>query len=119
MVQKSSILIPANRCGVWTVRVFHLYRGWNRRTAYIGDFLKTSVQRTRPENWLKKKSKLKAYLIRSCKGTGKKDGSKINFNHNSCILLKKRMTPYGKEFFGPTVKNIKRKKFLASFPGVI
>jgi hypothetical protein len=35
------------------------------------------------------------------------------------MLLKKRMTPYGKEFYGPTLKKIKRKKFLSTFPGVI
>jgi len=119
MVQKSSILIPSNKCGVWSVRVFHTYRGWNRKVAYTGDFVKTSVQSTQPENWLKKKTKVKGFLVRAVKRTLKKDGSCFYFNSNSCMLLKKRMTPYGKEFFGPTLKSIKRKKFLATFPGVI
>ena len=50
MVQKSSYLIPADRCGVWWVSVFHLYYGFSRKIAYCGDFVKVSIKRTRPNN---------------------------------------------------------------------
>jgi len=39
--------------------------------------------------------------------------------YNNVVLLKKRMTPQGKEIFGPTLYNIKRKKFVSSFVGSI
>jgi ribosomal protein L14 len=50
MVQKTTRIIPADKCGVWIVRVFHLYRGYNRKVSFIGDFIKASVRKTRPEN---------------------------------------------------------------------
>ena len=61
MIYKSSSLIPADKCGVWVVKVFHLYRGYNRKVSFVGDFIKCSVKKTRPENWLKKKNKNKGY----------------------------------------------------------
>ena len=119
MVQKSTILNVADKCGVWYVNVFHLYQGYNRKQAKIGNFLKVSVRKTKPENWLKKKTKVKSFLIRSKIFNSGLDNTFIKFQYNSCILLKKRLTPYGKTVFGPTLKKIKRKKFLSSFPGIM
>ena len=49
----------------------------------------------------------------------KNDGSWVRFNNNNNVLFKKRTTSQGKVVFGPVIKNINRKKFLSSFPGVI
>lgn len=56
MIYKSSKLIPSDKCGVWVIKVFHLYRGFNRKVSFTGDFVKCSVKKVRPENWLKKKN---------------------------------------------------------------
>lgn len=119
MIYKSSKLIPADKCGVWLVKVFHLYRGFSRKVAHTGDFIKCSVKKTRPENWLKKKIKTKGIIVRTKKEVFKRDGSFVKFFYNNAVLLKKRMTPQGKEIFGPTLYNIKRKKFVSSFVGTI
>ena len=55
MIQKNSILRPTDSCGVFKVRVFHVYKGSKGRIAYIGDFTKVSVREIRPENSIKKK----------------------------------------------------------------
>ena len=112
-------MVPADRCGVWWIKVFHLYKGFSRKTAYTGDFIKASVRVTRPENWLKKKTKVHGIIIRTKKNVYRQDGSSICFKENNIILLKKRLTPKGKELYGPIPKVIKRKKFVYSFPGVI
>jgi large subunit ribosomal protein L14 len=119
MIQKTTKLIPADKCGVWVVRVFHLYRGYNRKVSFIGDFIKASVRRTRPENWLQKKTKVRGIILRTKKETFKRDGSFVKFQENSAVLLKKRMTPQGKEVIGPILYNVKRKKFVSSFSGTI
>ena len=119
MIYKSSKIIPSDKCGVWLVKVFHVYRGFSRKVAYTGDFVKCSIKKTRPENWLKKKTKTKGIIVRSKKEVLKRDGSFIKFLHNNVVLLKKRMTPQGKEIFGPTLYSVKRKKFVSSFVGVI
>lgn len=119
MIQKASILIPSDKCGVLTVNTFHLYRGFNRKFSGFGDYVKVSIRKTKPENTLTKKSKRKAIIVRLRKELQINDGSFIRFEYNSVVLLKKRLTPEGKEIFGPIVRSFKKKKFLSSFPGLI
>lgn len=119
MIQKSSILVPADKCGVLTVNTFHLYKGFSRKTATLGDFIKVSIRKTKPENILTKKSKRRAIVVRTKKNTSVCDGTFIRFDYNSAVVLKKRLTPEGKEIFGPIIRNFKKKKFLSSFSGLI
>lgn len=115
MIQKNSILKPADNCGVIKSNVFHVYKGSKGKLAFTGDFLKTSAKLVKPENPIKKKSKIKAILIRTKFIVNRKDGSYISFKKNSLVLLKKRLTPKGKNIRGPIVRIIKRKKFISSF----
>jgi ribosomal protein L14 len=50
MIQKGSYLIPADQCGVFWVKVFHLYKGFSRKITFTGGFVKVSVKITRPDN---------------------------------------------------------------------
>jgi ribosomal protein L14 len=119
MIQKSTILIPSDKNGVLTVNVFHLYKGFSRRTSYFGDFVKVSIRKTKPDNTLVKKSKKKSIIVRTTKGITLGDGSSVRYNYNSVIVLKKRLTPEGKEIYGPITRKLKKKKFLSSFSGLI
>jgi large subunit ribosomal protein L14 len=119
MVQKNTILIPSDKCGVLTVNTFHLYNGFKRKFSKFGEYIKVSIRKTKPENILTKKSKRKSIIVRTKKEIFIVDGSFVRFDYNGTILLKKRLTPEGKEIFGPIVRNFKKKKFLSSFPGLI
>jgi large subunit ribosomal protein L14 len=119
MIQKSSILIPSDKNGVLTVNVFHLYKGFSRKVSYFGDFVKISIRKTKPENTLTKKTKKKSIIVRTKKSIILGDGSSVRYNYNSAIILKKRLTPEGKEIYGPITRNFKKKKFLSSFSGLI
>lgn len=119
MIKKTSYLIPADRCGVWWVKTIHLYLGWNRKTAYLNNFVKTSVKSAKARNKLKKKMKPAGVLIRLRKESLKNDGTTFQFNQNNLVLLKKRMTPRGKELYGPITWKSKKKKFRSSFAGIL
>lgn len=119
MIFKQSKLIPADQCGIFWVKVFHLYRGGRRKVAYIGNFVKVSALLVKKDNWLKKKSKLRGVLIRLKKITYKVDKSSVCFKTNNIVLLKKRLTPRGKELTGPVDSSVRRKKFIQSFSGII
>ena len=119
MIKKNTQLEPADKCGVWLVSVFHLYYGFNRKTAYCGNFVKVSIRKTKPKNWLRKKTKLKGIIIRVRKEFLKRDGSWTKFDENSIVLLRKRLTPQGRELNGPITFNIKRRKFRNSFVGIV
>ena len=119
MIQKSTILIPADKCGVLTINTFHLYKGFSRKFSYFSDYIKISIRKTKPENILSKKTKRKAIIVRTKKCVFLIDGTTVRFDYNSAIILKKRLTPEGKEIFGPIIRNFKKKKFLSSFSGLI
>jgi len=119
MIQKNSILIPSDKSGVQIVKVFHLYKGFSRRIAFFGDFVKVSVKEIKFGSVLLKKAKPKGLLIRTKNIVFKNDGSFLNFQFNNVILLKKRTTSYGKRMYGPILKNIRRKKLLASFTKIL
>ena len=119
MVQKGSYLVPTDRCGVWFTRVFHLYGGFKRRVSSISNFIKVSVRSTKPNNWLRKKTKLRSIIIRTKKETPKLDGTYIKFKYNNNVLLKKRLTPKGKELYGPSLFKLRRKRFMYSFVKVV
>lgn len=112
-------MVPADKCGVQFVKVFHLYRGFFRKKSKNGDFVKCSVRKTLPDNWVKKKTKIKGIIVRTRFRSLKLDGTSFNFNENSVVLLKKRLTTKGKELIGPSTRLIKRKKFINSFAGSI
>ncbi len=119
MIQKTSILVPADKCGVLSINTFHLYKGFSRKSSKFGDYIKVSIKKVKPENVLTKKSKRKAIIVRTKKESPIKDGTYIRFDYNSAVVLKKRLTPEGKEIFGPIIRTFKKKKFLSSFSGLI
>jgi len=115
MIQKESILKPADNCGVIRSKVFHVYKGSKGKLAFYGDFLKTSAKIVKPDNPIKKKTKMRAILIRTKFIKNRKDGSSLYFKRNSLILLKKRLTPKASNLKGPVSRNVRRKKFISSF----
>jgi len=119
MVQKSTIAGVSDKSGIFFVNIFHLYKGFSRKTAYFSDYIKISVRDTKPNNWILKKSKRKAILIRPKKDFNIIDGSFISYSSNDVVVLKKRLTPEGSDLVGPISRNFKKKKFLSSFSGII
>ncbi len=113
------MLIPADKCGVEVVKVFHLYQGSSRKQSFVGDFVKVSVKRVVPGNIIKKKAKIKGILVRTKFAVQLNDGTTYKFKDNNVVLLKKRLTPRGKEIVGPTSRFLKRKKFVSSFVGAL
>ena len=93
---------------------FHLYNGFNQKISYMGRFIKVVVKSTKPNNRLRKKSKVRSFIMRTRKIFKKLDSSTVLFFYNTSVLLKKRLSPRGKELFGPILYNIKRKKFINS-----
>lgn len=119
MIIKGTNLIPADKNGVWTVKTFHLYGGFFKKFASFGSFIKISVRKTKLSSLVLKKSKLKSIIILTKKLQKKNDNTFLVFKMNSCVLLKRRLTPIGKEVYGPAFSSLNRKRFLYSFSGLI
>lgn len=119
MIIKNTMLVPSDKNGIWLVKTFHLYNGFFRKFSLSGDFIKVSVRKVKINSLALKKSKFKSIIILTKKLISKTDSSYFMFKTNSCVTLKRRLTPLGKEILGPSIFSIKRKKFLYSFSGSI
>ena len=118
MIQKSSIVVPTDKCGIFTGNAFHIYKGFKKNNGFLGDFVKISIRSVSPDLIDLKGQKTNCILVRSKKHTQNIDGSNFICKNNSVVCLKKRLTPRGKEIVGPASYKVKRKKFLSSFSGI-
>lgn len=119
MIQKTSIVFPIDKSGAVICNVFHTYRGGAKRISHVGDFLKVSLRKVKPDIKLKKKYKTRCIFVRSCFRSNKYDGSFFYYYENSIILIKRKLILRNKEFTSPADRNIKRKKFIFKFPGIL
>ncbi len=57
---------------------------------------------------LKKVDVVKAVVVRTVRGTRRKDGSYIRFDENAAVIIKDDKTPRGTRIFGPVARELKR-----------
>jgi len=124
MIFKQTWLEVADNTNVRWLQVFHLYKGFHRKSTKIGFFIKATARVVEPPRieykgfkfkFNKKGDICRGLLIRSKYVSIKNDGSSIYFKSNSTILLKKKQDIKSKYLFGPVCYLIRRKKFLSAF----
>ena len=124
MIFKQTWLEVADNTNVRWLQVFHLYKGFHRKSTKIGFFIKATARVVEPPRieykgfkfkFNKKGDICRGLLIRSKYISIKNDGSSIYFKNNSTILLKKKQDIKSKYRFGPVCYLIRRKKFLSAF----
>jgi large subunit ribosomal protein L14 len=124
MIFKQTWLEVADNTNVRWLQVFHLYKGFHRKSTKIGFFIKSTARIVEPPRieykgfkfkFNKKGDICRGLLIRSKYVSIKNDGSSIHFKNNSTILLKKKQDIKSKYLFGPVCYLIRRKKFLTAF----
>ena len=128
MIFKKSWISITDNTNVNWIQIFHLYKGFFRKTSTIGLFLKGSARIVEPPRLEYKGFKFKfnkkgdicrSLLIRTKFKITKNDGTVALFNQNDGILIKKKQDLKSKYLFGPVTKKLKRKKILTLFKIVI
>ncbi len=112
MVQHMSRLKVADNSGAREVVCVKVLGGSKRRYASLGDIIVVSVKDALPEGNIKKKSVVKAVVVRTVKEVGRNDGSFIRFNDNAVVLLSPNMEPVGTRIFGPVARELRQKRFM-------
>ena len=119
MIQKNSFVYPIDKSGAMLGNVFHTYKGGQKKISRVGEFVKISLRKVKPDIKLKKKSKVKSLIVRSKFRSLKLDGSNVFFYENSIVLIKRKLIMRSKEFIAPADRNILRKKIVYKFPGIL
>ena len=116
VIQQESLLKVSDNSGAKVVKCIKVLGGFKKRYAFTGDIIVVSIQKLR--NKSKKTSKVlkgsvfRALVVRTKKYIIKKEGSSLNFNENSVVLINKQGNPVGTRLVGPLPKSLKKKKFM-------
>ena len=86
--------------------------GSKRRYAHVGDIIVCSVKSASPDGSVKKGDVVKCVIVRTKKYIKRKDGSKLRFDTNSCVIIDDKLNPRGTRIFGPVAREVRDRGFL-------
>jgi large subunit ribosomal protein L14 len=111
VIQAETKLKVADNTGAKTIECFKVLGGTRRRYAGIGDIIVASVKVAEPRATIKKKTIVKAVIVRQKKAFRRKDGSYIRFDDNAAVIVEGK-DPKGTRIFGPIAREIREKGFM-------
>lgn len=108
MIQQESKIIAADNSGARSLKCIRVLGGSRRRYARVGDTIVASVKTANPAGGVKRKSVVKAVVVRTRSPIIRKDGSTIKFDDNAVVLLAEdNKTPRGTRIFGPVPRELR------------
>lgn len=113
MIQRRTVLKPADNTGAHNLRVIHLYGGSKRNFSYLGDIVKCVVDGADPNGMVKDSQMVFAVVARVHKEHRRSDGSYIRFDDNAGVVINARdnKDPIGTRIFGPVARELKDNGF--------
>jgi large subunit ribosomal protein L14 len=112
MIQMQSRLSVADNTGAKEVMCIKVLGGSRRRFAHVGDVIVCSVKSVIPGSDLKKKTVVRAVIVRTRSPTRRPDGSYVRFDSNSVVIIDKDNNPRGTRIFGAVARELRDRKFM-------
>lgn len=112
MIQQETQLKVADNTGAKRVKCFKVLGGSKRRYAGVGDIIICSVKEADPNSNVKKGDVVKAVIVRTKRYIKRKDGTKLRFDENSCVIIDDKNNPRGTRIFGPVAREVRDREFL-------
>ena len=107
MIQQESRLKVADNSGAKEILCIRVLGGTRRRYAHVGDVIVATVKEANPTGTVKKKSVVKAVVVRTRNQIHRKDGSTIVFDDNAAVIINDDKTPKGTRVFGPVPRELR------------
>lgn len=107
MIQQESRLVVADNSGAKEILCIRVLGGTKRRYARVGDVIVASVKEANPTGATKKKSVVKAVIVRTRDQIQRPDGSTIAFDENAAVIINDDKTPKATRVFGPVPRELR------------
>lgn len=107
MVQQESRLVVCDNSGAKEILCIRVLGGTRRRYARVGDIIVATVKDAAPNGTVKKKSVVKAVVVRSQEKIRRKDGSTIKFDDNAAVIIGDDKNPRATRIFGPVPRELR------------
>ena len=112
MIQQESVVKVADNSGAKTALVIRVLGGTRRRYAGLGDVVIVAVKNALPNGTVKKSEVARGVVVRTAKGTRRKDGSYIRFDENAIVIINEAGEPRATRIFGPVARELREKKYM-------
>ncbi|MFZ1459010.1 MAG: 50S ribosomal protein L14 [Candidatus Saccharimonadales bacterium] len=107
MIQQESRLKVADNSGAKSLLCIRVLGGTRRRYAHVGDIIVASVKEASPTGTVKRKSVVKAVVVRTTNKIKRKDGSTICFDENAAVIIADDKNPRATRVFGPVPRELR------------
>ena len=112
MIQQETRLAVADNTGAKEVMCIKVLGGTRRRFAGLGDIIVCSVKNVIPGSDIKKKTIVRAVIVRCKQPTRRTDGSYIRFDSNAVVIIDADRNPRGTRIFGAVARELREKNFM-------
>jgi large subunit ribosomal protein L14 len=111
MIQQETRLAVCDNSGARELLCIRVLGGSRRRYARVGDIIVASVKQASPTGQVKKKSVVKAVIVRTRNQIRRRDGSTIRFDDNAAVILGEDRQPRATRIFGPVPRELRDKGY--------
>lgn len=107
MIQQESRLVVCDNSGAKEILCIRVLGGTRRRYARVGDTIVATVKQASPTGAVKKKSVVRAVVVRTRDAIQRKDGSSIRFDDNAAVIIGEDKLPKATRIFGPVPRELR------------
>jgi large subunit ribosomal protein L14 len=107
MIQQESRLVVTDNSGAKEILCIRVLGGTRRRYARVGDIIVATVKQAAPNGTVKKKSVVRAVVVRTTNQIKRKDGSTIKFDDNAAVIINDDKAPRATRIFGPVPRELR------------
>ena len=107
MIQQESRLAVADNSGAKEILCIRVLGGTRRRYAGVGDVIVATVKDASPTGTVKKKTVVRAVVVRTRNVIKRKDGSTIKFDDNAAVIIGDDKMPKSTRIFGPVPRELR------------
>jgi large subunit ribosomal protein L14 len=107
MIQQESRLKVTDNSGAKEILCIRVLGGTKRRYARVGDIIVATVKQANPTGNVKRKSVVKAVVVRTRDQIQRKDGSTIAFDDNAAVIIGDDKNPKATRVFGPVPRELR------------
>ncbi len=112
MIQQETRLQVADNTGAREIQCIKVLGGSRRRFATVGDVIVCSVKSVIPGSDIKKKTIVRAVIVRCKQPTRRADGSYIRFDSNAAVIIDNDRNPRGTRIFGAVARELRERNFM-------
>ena len=107
MIQQETRLGVCDNSGAKEILCIRVLGGSRKRYARVGDVIVATVKQAAPNGTVKKKSVVKAVIVRTRYQINRKDGSTIKFDDNAAVIIGEDKLPRATRIFGPVPRELR------------